>query len=209
MTSIKRIIIILPLLASCVSAAQTAVSTDVINIYSTPAARPWLAELYDCASNNHAAIRLSTQDADISLRVGQPEALVTPAYEIDQDEILVVTHRESPIQNLTLEEARNLFAMGNASAQVWIYAAGEDIQAAFDQLVMQGRSVTSLARMASSPQQMSDVLNSESNAIGILPRHWMTGNPRVVYSAGIVPVLAITQKEPQGATKELIACLQQ
>ena len=78
----------------------------------------------------------------------------------------------------------------------------------FDQLVMKGRSVTSFAGLATSPQQMSELINAEKDAVGILPKHWMAGNVREIFSAGTVPVLAITKEEPQGVVKELIACLQ-
>ncbi len=73
---------------------------------------------------------------------------------------------------------------------------------------MQGEPVTSLARLAASPQQMSDTLNAEKNAVGILPRHWMAGSVREVYSAGKIPVLAVTPSEPAGTLASLIDCLQ-
>jgi hypothetical protein len=55
---------------------------------------------------------------------------------------------------------------------------------------------------------MSDTLVNESNTVGILPRHWKAGDVREVFSVTTVPVLAMTQIEPQGVIKELIACLQ-
>jgi hypothetical protein len=141
--------------------------------------------------------------------VGEPEFLASPAYQIDTEEILIVTHRQSPVQNLTLEEARALFAgRGDASVQVWVYASEEDVQVVFDQFVMEGRNVTSSARLAVNPQQMSDTLVNEPDAVGILPRHWKAGDVRDVYLVATVPVLALTKSEPQGAVKELIACLQ-
>ena len=73
---------------------------------------------------------------------------------------------------------------------------------------MKGRSVTSFARVAVSAQNMSDVMNSESNAVGILPKHWVAGSMRDIFSAGMVPVLAITREEPHGAVSELLSCLQ-
>ncbi|MDX1378137.1 MAG: hypothetical protein R3307_04750, partial [Anaerolineales bacterium] len=76
------------------------------------------------------------------------------------------------------------------------------------QFVMKGRSISSSARVAVTSQQMSDVLNSESNAVGFLTRHWKAGDVREVYLVGIVPVLAITQNEPQGVVNQVIGCLQ-
>jgi len=92
--------------------------------------------------------------------------------------------------------------------QVWVYDSAEDVQEMFEQIVMAGRSVTSFARGASSPGQMSDLLNAEQDAVGILPKRWKSGDSRIVFNAGSVPVLAILKQEPQGALTQLLACLQ-
>lgn len=181
-----------------------------VSVYSTSAAQPWLTELYECVGSSAVISRVDNPStADISLRVGEPPFLASPAYQIDEEEILIVTHRQSPVQTLTLEEVRALFAgQGDPSSQVWVYASGEDVQEVFDQLVMAGRSVVSSAGLAVNPQQMSDTLVNESNAVGILPRHWKAGDVREVYSVEKVPVLAITKSEPQGVVNNLIGCLQ-
>ncbi len=195
------------IVVSCAPATQTS-QTQVVSVYATSAAQPWLTELYTCADNSSVVLNLTADDPDILLRVGEPEIIISPVYQIDEEEIMIVTNRESPIQNLSLAEVQELFAQGNASAQVWVYASGADVQIVFDQLVMKGRSVTSFAGLATSPQQMSDLINAEKDVVGILPKHWMTGNVREVFSAGTVPVLAITKEEPQGVVKDLITCLQ-
>lgn len=141
--------------------------------------------------------------------MGEPQLLDSPAFQIDTEEILIVTHRQSPMQKLTLEEARALFAgQGDPSVQVWVYASGEDVQEVFDQVVMAGRKVNASARIAVNPQHMSDTLVSEANAVGILPRHWKAGDEREVFSVASMPVLAITNSEPQGLIKDLLVCLQ-
>ena len=110
---------------------------------------------------------------------------------------------------MTVEEVRELFAgQGDPSVQVWVFASGEDVQRVFEQTVMQGRSVTSLARLATSPQHMSDTLNNEPNTVGILPHHWKAGDSRFVFTIPDVPVLAITSESPQGDIQAIIACLQ-
>jgi hypothetical protein len=91
---------------------------------------------------------------------------------------------------------------------VWVYASEAEVQRVFDRFVMEGRSVAPSALVAVTPQQMSDVLVNQPDAVGILPRHWKVGDVREVYSVAKVPVLALTDAEPQGAVKELIACLQ-
>jgi hypothetical protein len=197
------------LLLSC-STSTPPPALEVVSVYSSPFTQPWLTELYECAENS-AIIRLSDSpdNAVIHLQIGEPEFLSSFAYQVDEEEILIVTNRTSPIQNLTREQAQALFmGLGDPSVQVWVYASEADVQKVFDQLVMEGRGVTSSAMVAVSPQQMSDTLVNQPNAVGILPRHWAAGDVREVYSVAKVPVLALTDSEPTGAVNELIACLQ-
>lgn len=180
----------------------------IVTAYATSASTPWLTDLYACAANSNTVLKISADSPDISLQIGEPENLISSAYQIGEEEILVVANRQSPLPDLTLEETQTLFAQGSSSAQVWVYPSGADMQKAFDQLVMQGQSVSSSAKIAVSSQNLSEVLNSDPAAIGILPRQLMTGDVREVFSAGRVPVFAITKLEPQGVMIELISCLQ-
>ncbi len=145
--------------------------------------------MYACAESFAVISRVDDPStADILLRVGEPKYLSSFAYQIDEEEILIVTNRQSPVQNLTLAEAQALFmGLGDPSVQVWVYASEEDVYGAFGQFVMKGRSVSSSAMVAVSPQQMSDAMNSEVNAVGILPRHWKAGDMREVYSVATSP----------------------
>lgn len=150
-----------------------------------------------------------SNSADIILQIGEPAILSSFAYQIDSEEILIVTQRQSSVQNLTLDDARALFmGLGDPSVQVWVYASDADVQRVFDQFVMEGRSVASSAKVAVNPQQMSDTLVNESNTVGILSRHWKAGDSREVFSVATVPVLAITRNQPEGVVKELLTCLQ-
>ena len=197
------------LLVSCSTGTPTA-TPPLVTVYSTSAAQPWLPEFYECAGTSSVISRVDDPSvADIVLRVGEPPYLAAPAFQIDTEEILIVTHRQSPVQNLNLEGARALFAgQGEPSVQVWVYSSGEDVQEVFNQVVMAGGRVSPSARIAVTPQHMSDTLVNERNAVGILPRHWKAGDVREVFRVATVPVLAITKSEPQGVIKDLIACLQ-
>ena len=197
------------ILLSCSPSAPLA-TPQLITVYSTSAAEPWLPPLYVCAQSLATLSRVDNpEEAEIILRVGEPEFLDLPAFQIDTEEILIVTHRQSPVQNLSLEKTRSLFmGQGDQSVQVWVYAPGEDLQQVFDRVVMTGGSVTPSARIAVHPQQMSDTLVNESNSVGILPRHWKVGDVREVLVIASVPVLAMTDSEPEGTIRQLIGCLQ-
>lgn len=195
------------ILSACGTATPTA-ELQIVDVYATSAAQPWLTELYACAADSGVVLNVNAESPEIYLRVGEPDDIVAPAYQIDKEEILIVTSRDNSLESLTLAEAQDLLAQGNQSAQVWVYPSDADVQGMFDQLVMQGRAVSSSAKIAVSVQNMTDVLKSETAAIGILPRQWVTSDLREIYSAGSVPVLAVTRSEPQGVVVDLISCLQ-
>jgi len=196
------------LLSTC-APAEPVSDQSVVTVYATPSAGPWLSELYDCANAASVVLNLTPDAPQILLRVGEPAGLSTPSFQIDTEDILVVVHRLSPLQTLTLQQARDLFAgRGDPSIQVWIYDGATDVESVFEKTIMGGQSVVSSARLASDPQQMSDLLNADPTVVGVLPRHWKMGDTREIFVISSVPVLAITPTEPQGATRNLLACLQ-
>ncbi|MFZ5911235.1 MAG: hypothetical protein ACOYYU_14580 [Chloroflexota bacterium] len=200
---------VLFLLAGC-GHVVPAVETQTLDVYATPAAQPWLADVYACAPEGIALRVVDSPDqADLAIRLGEPDLWPAPVYRIGSEEILVAAHPASPLQDLTLEAARALFAgAGDPSVEMWVYAGEEDVQGVFEQAVMAGRPVTSLARLAAGPQHMSDVLSETPNAVGLLPRRWKVGDLHVAYTIPNVPVLALVNDEPQGALRALLACLQ-
>ncbi len=207
------LLILISLLISSCSTSTPPPTPQVVSVFSSAAAEPWLNKLYDCAAKQNNVVLSRADDsnaAEIVLQIGE-STITSFAYQIDTEEILIVAQRQSPVQNLTIDDARALF-MGSRdpSVQVWVYASDADVQRAFDQLVMKGGSVTSSAMAAANPQQMSDTLVNQPNTVGILPKHWKAGagDARVVFSAGTVPVLALTRNQPEGIVKELLACLQ-
>ena len=210
--NILLVTFLLFLLSSCTTGTPQT-TPQIVPVYSTSAAEPWLTELYRCAAHQSGVVLFRVDDpasADIALQIGEPPFLSSFAYQIDEEEILIVTHRQSPIQNLDREGVQALFmGLGDPTVQVWVYASDADVQRVFDQFVMEGRVVTTSASIAPNPQVMSDTLVNQPNAVGVLPRHWKAGDARDVYSAAVVPVLALTAGEPQGAARELVACLQQ
>lgn len=215
---IKIFLGIILLLSRCAPAGASS-SPQVVTVYSTFAAQPWLAKLYDCATQQSIVIRETAKDdADIVLRLGEPTGLSTPAFQVDSDEIVVIVNQVHPFNKLSAEQVRGLFTgqtrdwsqidpSKTGKVQVWVFAQGEDVQEVFAR-TLPGSQVTSSARLATSPDAMSQAIANDENAIGILSRHWKTGNVADVYVATSAPVLAITPLIPQGTVKGLLACLQ-
>jgi hypothetical protein len=217
----KRVLFILfvGFLAAC-SPAETPVPKPVFQIYASSAAQPWLSELFQCAEQNNILLSITNdpKTATVSLRLGESDSLVSPVYQIDEEEILVVTHLQTGIGTLTEDQVRAVFSgqvsnwseLGGSDVpvEVWVYPQGEDIQQAFGQTVMGGLPVAPMARLAVSAQHMSDSVGSNPGSIGFIPRRWKMGNTHETYVAAVLPVLAITKPEVDEAINNVLACLQ-
>jgi hypothetical protein len=210
--------IISSLLTAC-GAPTPQPTPQLINVYVSSAAYPWINGFYNCSSTS-AVINLSDPgSADITLRLGEPDHLTTPAYQISVEDILVIAHPQSGVGSLTLDQVRSIFLGQTANwkevggndlpVQVWTFSPDEDVQGIFSKTVMNGEPVTSLARLATSALNMLKDVGTTPGSIGLLPRHLMAGEVKDVYTAGTAPVLAITKSEPQGVVQELIRCLQE
>jgi len=194
------------------------VTPQLLNVYVTSAAYPRVSKLYTCAPPSIVISLSDPASAELTLRLGEPIPLTTPAFQIGTEDILIVTHPQAGVGSLTLDQVQQLFSGrvtnwkdvgGNdLPVQVWTFASGEDVQQIFDRSVMGGQPVTSLARLAVSSQAMSDWVGSTPGSIGYLPRRWKTGNTREGLQAASVPVLVVARTEPQGSVRELINCLQ-
>jgi len=214
----KFILAILFFLTACAPAIPVA-APQVVKVYSTSSAGPWLTNLYNNCASAPAIINLSdSQSADILIRVGESANLTTPAFQIGMEDILVAIHPQTGVGSLTIEQVQQLFT-GQATnwkdvggndipVQVWTFSSDEDIQQIFDNTVLAGQPVTSLARLAVSAQSMSDSIGANPGSVGVLTRRWKAGNTREALVVASAPVLAITKYESQGAVKGLIACLQ-
>ena len=200
------------MLAACAPAATPAPTLPVIiSIHASALTQSWLPKAYDCAQKFQLILSdvNDPAQADISIRIGEPVPPESSAYQIGQDDVLILTNPENPLQNLTLEQVRAVFSdPGKQSVQVWVFAPGEDLQQVFSREVMQDTAITSLANLALSPQQMLDALNKDKNAIGLLPRHLKNETLHEIFNIPAVPVLALTTSEPKDAVKKLLGCLQ-
>jgi hypothetical protein len=189
-----------------------------LTVHATSAAYPWLETAYDCTPSDAAIVLSDDPQADLLIRLGEPGQLVTPAYQIGTEELMIVTHPQVGIGALTASKVGALFSgqirewteVGGSDlpVEVWAFDPTVDLQLELDRAILQGRPVSSLARLAVGSQHMSDSVGAVPGAIGLLSRRWKAGNTHEALVFATVPVLAITQAEPAGALARLIECMQ-
>ncbi len=213
----KFILAIAFLLASCAPATEVA-TPQLVKVYVSSAASSKLADLYDCSSASTAIYLSDPQTAELTLRLGLPDLLTSPAYQIGMDDVDVIVPSQNGLDKLTVDQVHAIFLgqvadwkdLGGTDEpiQVWTYAQGVDIQQIFEQYAMNGQRVTPSARLAVSAKNMLDSVVKDASSIGFLPRSLETKDVRAVYKVASMPVLALLKPFSGVRTKGLVACLQ-
>ncbi len=188
---------------ACASPQPTA-QNQIVTINYSPFIEFQMDEIYACANDLSIILKIS-ENPEIKFQLGEPDVLLDFAYQIGDEEIIVVSNKQSGLQSLSLDEVRNLFASGE---NVWVYPSDSEMQKVLNQVVMQSRSVSVSVQVAVSPRQTVEKIESQSDAIGFIPKSLITENLTEIYSLGSFPILALTESEPQGAVKNLLGCLQ-
>jgi hypothetical protein len=212
------------ILVSACGPAIPAATPQSFSVEYTAASIPWLADVTKCANGNIVDSQLIAADFqdpqtyDLTLRVGQLDPLISPAYQIGSEQILVIVNPENPVKVLSAAQVKGLFSGqilnwkdvggSDSSVQVWTFPAGEDIQKIFQQFILGGSPIATTARMATSPEEMAKAIADDVNAVGLLNRRWKNSNVTDAFSSSAVPVLALTKSDPQVGILDIISCLQ-
>ncbi len=187
--------------------------------------------LQDCAEKT-PAIPLFTdvvegnthnQEMDFTIGIGEPDPLPVFTAQIAKEEILVIAHPDVAVSKLSSDQLIAIFTgnitnwkqVGGASQNVlaWIYPDGNAIQRIFN-AVLKYRPATSQAMLAPDPSAMIEGVGKQPGSIGYIPKAWLTSDVKTIeldarlQSALLQPVLAMADRNPQGAARRLIGCLQ-
>ncbi len=116
-------------------------------------------------------------------------------YRFARDAVVVVVNRNNPVQNLTVEDVRRIFA-GEASRwsmfggmdQAIVPVAQEgstDVTEYFEQQVMQGQPIRARAVPAASDSDVVAEVSSRPGAVGFVSLAWADRGARVVRMASL------------------------
>jgi DNA-binding transcriptional LysR family regulator len=190
------------------------------------AARPLVALYVD--QTNRWTGELSKNE--VALEYTQPINDTSGFYltQLGWEQLVVVVNQANPLTSLSADQLIDIFSGQTSSwaitssqpIQVWIFPDGNPLRIIFDQAVMQARSITAEAMLAPDPIAMLEAVSGNAYSIGYLPASWITkNNPGISAKVKTIqldnilsselhqPVIAISQGEPSGLLRELLACL--
>lgn len=168
---------------------------------------------------------------EVVLELGDPSQKGVTSYlsQVGWEQIVVVVNQGNDLSQLSTSKLQSIYSSQtsiweNGSGkpiQVWVLPNGDPTRTIFDHAVLPSRSLTSEAMLAPDPGAMLEAVSEDANAIGYLPVSVLTSNNQTLdgkvkiirLDESLVeqlrqPVIAITQREPQGLLRELLVCLQ-
>ena len=213
-----------PLSISTLSTPQT------VNVVISPSLG-WLGNTFSqCARlQPDFAVIIDEKSADQMLPVttptfrwGDPGNLPGFVYPLGYDSLALIVNPANTFTSIDQANVQGLFSgatsrwpdAAQTEVKVWEYLPGEDIQQLFENAVLKGGQITSLAFIAGDPQQLRSAVAADPGAIGFIPSRWLDSTVRSLSITNLdpaalsFPVLALTPTEPSGVLRTWLSCLQ-
>jgi hypothetical protein len=180
----------------------------------------WMVESLHTCSNNIQQIALVIEE---SASHAEPEAgevilwLGTPpqgysafASQLGWEELTIITHPNNESTQLDVSSIVKSYTSLEPPYQAWTYPQSSQPRQVFDAIMLENKVTSPHVLLAPDPEAMLQAISGDPNAIGYLPHHWLDERvtPIPLETDLQQPILALTQEESQGLTRQLLACLQ-
>jgi hypothetical protein len=232
---LARLAVLFSLLAAGCQAAPTPLprsTAEIITVRAAPALLSLRELFHTCAAEQPGlgVVVLETtngatpEPADIALQWGAGgDPLAGFTAQLGLEELVVVVHPANPLGSIPITDLQGIYqgslrAWKEPAAEIepWAYAASDDAQEVFDAVVLDGGSIAPrIAAIAPDPAAMLEGISGNPAAVGFLPRRWLDGRVKAITIDGLttdrlrLPILALTNSEPEGPEKSWLLCLQE
>lgn len=165
--------------------------------------------------NVHPNQALHTDHSDIIFQIGTLGLDGnTFLYQVGLAEIVIIAHPALIIDTLDSDLVSVYYTTPQTNIQPWTYPHNHELRLFFDNIFLKSGEPSPTVHIAPGPIEMNEAISNNPNAIGYTLRPWLTeGVQEISLSTTIQdsltqPILAVTNKNPQGIVKEFLACVQ-
>jgi hypothetical protein len=212
--------------------AKVPPSPQPIRVFLPSSLEPVREALNICAVE-HPEIALFTDSrstideltgSDIAIWWGDQPSQVSEAFQLADDQLVIIVNQENPVDELTADQLINLFSGRieewseiseyQQPVMVWTFPDENQLGIAFQSAVLEGADYSLLSYFAPTPAEMLEAIKEQPGAIGFIPRSWLDSEisaievDRETSMRLTRPLLALTSLNPRGAALILIDCLQ-
>lgn len=220
-------------LEACTGAQELLIvpSPVPVRVALPPSLDPVRSALTACARNQPGlALLVETRpsafidlsEVDLALWLGDMPEFAGFAAPLAQEQIVLIVNSRNTLLNLdspTLEKIlsgqittwQQIGIPYDGEITLWIYPQENEIQDTIESTVLLDNKISPSAFIAADPEVLLGKVETDRSAIGFLPAAWLTPGVKVVEIEGVsitLPVLALSEEDPQGMARQLLACLQ-
>jgi len=217
------------LLSACGSASTDSPSSDMIVIAISPSAAPISPAVDLCSSQilaGEAQVRIDqvfpsqfmASSYDLVIQIRQANSNYAFSAQIGSESFFLITHLSRSLSTIEITDVEMIFSgkmtnwidldSGHGLIDLWIPSQSDESRRFLEQHFLNGQSISSNAKFTISPEHMREKISADENALGILPGAWINSTVNKFLLGEAIPILASTFNEPQGALREIVACLQ-
>lgn len=225
LATIVSMLIVLALTAcSDIDYAQPTTEPRPLAVRFTPALGWIRADLNRCAQEipeialvvtEAPASGLDFEAVEVYLRLGAPpEEMPHFATLLGHESVVIIAHPDVNPAQLEIIDVNLHYTRLDTTYQPWTYPPGDDLRVIFDAVVLAGASPSPQTQIAPNPQAMLAIIAATPGSIGYSSTHWLqpevqAAAPGEDYVEALrQPILALTASEPEGSTRQFLACLQ-
>lgn len=175
------------------------------------------------------AAQSGTAEIGMSSRALKDEEKSLWSVEIARDGLAVIVHASNPIQNLTLNQVRDIYAaaitdwsqLGGPKSKIHVITReeGSGTRSAFESLVMDKAEITPRAIVQDSNGAVRQLVTDDPNAIGFISLGLVNANVKALQLGGVAatrenvingsyglsrPFLFVSRDQPTGQTKQFV-----
>jgi len=180
--------------------------------------------LHQCALD-HPEIALTVDEwpstaldvgaAEATLWLGSPpEGYSGSATLLGWEQIVIIANPDIPLTEIELADIRQIYTSIEPQYQAWSFPENSELRVVFDEVVLENNQISPHTKIAPNPGKLLEAIDGGSQGLGYITQSWLPAeNVQIVpinaetASALRQPILALTTGEPQGGTRNLLACL--
>jgi len=158
---------------------------------------------------------LEMKETDIIIQIGEPDMGISGfAIQIGWEEIVIVASPDVEIDNLDLDQIKELFTSLKPQMRIWTYSEKHEIKRIFDKWFLKSEKTSPYGQVVPNPGEMINSIQTATNSIGYLPKSWAVNDIQTISIYPLAeenlrqPILALVKQNPEGQMRIFLNCLQ-